>query len=92
MKVTINGVTYEGTENEIRRIVENPPNYWGRPNQLPLSNQPGAVCYSNVSRMATTGTKLPNEHRSALGKGFPQKLGWFSQGDLLHILNELWDI
>ena len=25
MKVTINGVTYEGTEDEIRRIVENPP-------------------------------------------------------------------
>ena len=25
MKVTINGVTYEGTEAEIRRIVENPP-------------------------------------------------------------------
>jgi hypothetical protein len=35
MKVTINGITYEGTEEEIRRIVENPPckppariNYW----------------------------------------------------------------
>lgn len=26
MKATINGVTYEGTEDEIRRIVENPPN------------------------------------------------------------------
>ena len=26
MKVTIDGVTYEGTEDEIRRIVENPPN------------------------------------------------------------------
>lgn len=25
MKVTINGVTYEGIEDEIRRIVENPP-------------------------------------------------------------------
>lgn len=25
MKVTINRVTYEGTEDEIRRIVENPP-------------------------------------------------------------------
>lgn len=25
MKVTINGVTYEGSEDEIRRIVENPP-------------------------------------------------------------------
>lgn len=25
MIVTINGVTYEGTEEEIRRIVENPP-------------------------------------------------------------------
>jgi len=25
MKVTINGITYEGTEEEIRRIVENPP-------------------------------------------------------------------
>jgi hypothetical protein len=25
MKVTIDGVTYEGTEDEIRRIVENPP-------------------------------------------------------------------
>lgn len=35
MKVTIDGITYEGTEEEIRRIVENPPhrppvqiNYW----------------------------------------------------------------
>ena len=26
MKVTIEGITYEGTEYEIRRIVENPPN------------------------------------------------------------------
>lgn len=25
MKVTIDGVVYEGTEDEIRRIVENPP-------------------------------------------------------------------
>ena len=25
MKVTIDGITYEGTEDEIRRIVENPP-------------------------------------------------------------------
>lgn len=25
MKVTVNGITYEGTEDEIRRIVENPP-------------------------------------------------------------------
>ena len=35
MKVTIDGITYEGTEEEIRSIVENPPhrppvqiNYW----------------------------------------------------------------
>ena len=25
MKATVDGVTYEGTEDEIRRIVENPP-------------------------------------------------------------------
>lgn len=25
MKVTIDGITYEGTEEEIRRIVEDPP-------------------------------------------------------------------
>ena len=25
MKVTVDGITYEGTEEEIRRIVENPP-------------------------------------------------------------------
>ena len=25
MKVTIDGITYEGTEDEIRRIVESPP-------------------------------------------------------------------
>lgn len=25
MKATIGGITYEGTEDEIRRIVENPP-------------------------------------------------------------------
>ena len=29
MKVTIDGITYEGTVEEIRRIVENPPNYGG---------------------------------------------------------------
>ena len=35
MKATIDGITYEGTEEEIRHIVENPPhrppvqiNYW----------------------------------------------------------------
>ena len=33
MKVTINGITYEGTEEEIRHIVEDPP-------QLPVLNQP----------------------------------------------------
>ena len=33
MKVTINGITYEGTEEEIRHIVEDPP-------QLPGVNQP----------------------------------------------------
>ena len=35
MKVTINGVTYEGTEDEIRRIVENPPNGGGTINYPP---------------------------------------------------------
>ena len=25
MKATVDGITYEGTEEEIRRIVENPP-------------------------------------------------------------------
>ena len=25
MKATVNGITYEGSEDEIRRIVENPP-------------------------------------------------------------------
>ena len=29
MKVTINGITYEGTEEQIRRIVENPPRRGG---------------------------------------------------------------
>lgn len=37
MKVTINGITYEGTEEEIRRIVENPPHQggWNRPSEFP---------------------------------------------------------
>lgn len=35
MKATINGVTYEGTEEEIRRIVENPPD-----NGYPRINRP----------------------------------------------------
>lgn len=35
MKATINGITYEGTEDEIRRIVENPP-------------QPPAIRITNV--------------------------------------------
>lgn len=25
MKATVDGITYEGTEDEIRRIIENPP-------------------------------------------------------------------
>lgn len=45
MKATVNGITYEGTEDEIRRIVENPP---ARPpvrttcggNTFPRENQP----------------------------------------------------
>ena len=54
MKVTIDGITYEGTEAEIRSIVENPPhrppvqiNYWdewGRnitpPPRRPSSGEP----------------------------------------------------
>ena len=45
MKVTLEGITYEGTEDEIRRIVENPPNrgytqtpipYPGWPRQQPV--------------------------------------------------------
>ena len=35
MKVTINGITYEGTEEEIRRIVEDPPQV-GRPVNQPI--------------------------------------------------------
>jgi hypothetical protein len=35
MKATINGITYEGSEEEIRRIVENPPN-----NGYPQINRP----------------------------------------------------
>lgn len=41
MKVTINGVTYEGTEDEIRRIVENPPNYGGDRINYPYPINPG---------------------------------------------------
>lgn len=48
MKVTIDGITYEGTEEEIRRIVENPPHKpyvqinWGDGNyqQIPPINFP----------------------------------------------------
>lgn len=40
MKVTINGVTYEGTEKEIRRIVENPPNYGGDQINYPYPIKP----------------------------------------------------
>ena len=35
MKVTLEGITYEGTEDEIRGIVENPPNR-GYPQTMPL--------------------------------------------------------
>ena len=34
MKVTIDGITYEGTEDEIRRIVENPPTFGGCPKPM----------------------------------------------------------
>lgn len=47
MKVTIDGITYEGTEDEIRRIVENPPhrkwdwpNDWGEPQYYPYKVYP----------------------------------------------------
>ena len=51
MKATIDGITYEGTEEEIRRIVENPPhrppvqiNWWTvdypRPTTPPPSPPP----------------------------------------------------
>ena len=49
MKVTLEGITYEGTEDEIRRIVENPPNrgypqttipYPGWPRQQPVPEPP----------------------------------------------------
>ena len=38
MKVAIDGVVYEGTEDEIRRIVENPP----RRSSVQISNWPPA--------------------------------------------------
>ena len=49
MKVTLEGIAYEGTEDEIRRIVENPPNrgypqtpipYPGWPLQQPVPEPP----------------------------------------------------
>lgn len=54
MKVTLEGITYEGTEDEIRRIVENPPNRgypqttipdpgWPRQRPVPESPKPYEV-------------------------------------------------
>ena len=44
MKATIDGITYEGTEEEIRRIVENPPH---RTNiTIPSPYPPGPI-YTN---------------------------------------------
>ena len=42
MKVTIDGITYEGTEDEIRRIVENPPTLGGcqKPMDYPPAHYP----------------------------------------------------
>ena len=40
MKATIDGVTYEGTEEEIRRIVENPPNRQSVQVRWPDNNYP----------------------------------------------------
>ena len=34
MKVTIDGITYEGTSDEIRYIVENPPTFGGLPKPM----------------------------------------------------------
>lgn len=48
MKVTINGVTYEGTEDEIRRIVENPPNYWETESTTPIQSTRGRMLLQRV--------------------------------------------
>lgn len=51
MKVTVDGITYEGTEDEIRRIVENPPHrppaHATRPIQI--TNWPPNWTWSGVS-------------------------------------------
>ena len=46
MKATIDGITYEGSEDEIRRMVENPPNRppvtinWQTPPAVPPVERP----------------------------------------------------
>ena len=47
MKATVNGVTYEGTEDEIRRIVEDPP------------ARPGGVI--RIRRAPSQGPLWPND-------------------------------
>lgn len=41
MKATVDGVTYEGTEDEMRRVVENPPDEKIR--KKPLDPEYGVV-------------------------------------------------
>lgn len=55
MKATINGVTYEGTEEEIRRIVENPPGGYH-----PYPENPYPPYYPPTQPYPTWPPEVPN--------------------------------
>ena len=55
MKATVDGVTYEGSEDEIRRIAENPPRTRSAPRSV---NRPGDDGWP------TDEWAVPNPHRN----------------------------
>lgn len=72
MKVTINGVTYEGTENEIRRIVENPPNYGGDRINYPYPINPGPYVTPTCPEWPPLAPSYPTNIEVTWGKDFPR--------------------
>ena len=66
MKATINGITYEGSEEEIRRIVENPPN-----NGYPQINRPYPYWPSETPAYPTWPEEVPGWPYCPDSGGFP---------------------
>ena len=69
MKATIDGVTYEGTEDEIRRIVENPPA--GPAVNIRVQRAPSpTLCGQTTSRATGTARRKSRARGMGLTKIF----------------------